>query len=491
MKYVAFSLLALAIFSCTPLQSQTIEDAVRYSLLEPGGTARSAGIGGGIGALGADFTVSSTNPAGLATVRRSEFTFTPAFTTVNSESQLEGQNSAFDRTKVNFNFSNIGLIFPSQPLNLNWTNTAFAVGLNRLASFPQKFYYEGSSAGSITDRWRDLAQGNTPDQLGFEEGLAYDAEAIYTDPDDDTYYYNDFDPNETVFRKQNINRKGAYNELVISYAGNYKERLMIGATLGIPFVRYEETKTYVEADEAGTNPVFNELTYVERLKTSGAGINLKLGMILRLNQMFRIGAAIHTPTGLGLKDSYSSTLDYSYTLDGVTYSTPQNSPDGSFEYRLRTPWRLIGSAGLVFGKSGFLTAEVEYLDYKNAQFNFNKSSDGGDEAYEAELNQQIDDKLSSALNIRLGGEYALDKFRFRGGYSIIQSAYSEGFDPIGTISVGAGAWWSEDFFMDVAYRHQLSVGTTYSPYVYQSTPTQVVTQNITRNQFMLTLGFKF
>lgn len=489
MKYLIFSFFTLAL-SPFFLQAQTIEDAVRYSLLEPGGTARSAGIGGGIGALGADFSVSSTNPAGLATVRRSEFTFTPAFSTVNGESQLEGLNRAYDRSKVNFNFSNIGLIFPSQPMNLNWTNTAFAVGLNRLASFPQKFYYEGNSFGSITERWRDLAQGYTPDQLGFEDGLAYDAEAIYTDPDDNTLYYNDFDPSESIFRKQNINRKGAYNELVLSYAGNYKERLMIGATLGIPFVRYEETKTYVESDLADANPVFNELTYVERLKTSGAGINLKLGMILRLSQMFRIGAAIHTPTGLGLKDSYSSTLDYSYTLDGVINSKSATSPDGSFEYRMRTPWRLIGSAGLVFGKSGFLTAEVEYLDYKNAQFNFNNSSDGGDDAYEAELNQQIDDKLNSALNIRLGGEYALDKFRFRGGYSILQSPYADGFDPIGTLSVGLGAWWSEDFFMDVAYRHQVSEGT-YSPYLYQNAPTQVVSQNITRNQFLMTLGFKF
>jgi hypothetical protein len=346
--------------------------------------------------------------------------------------------------------------------------------------------------GSITERWRDLAQGYTPDQLGFEDGLAYDAEAIYNyEPDNDnTLYYNDIAANESVFRKQNVNRKGAYNELVLSYAGNYKERLMIGATLGIPFVRYEETKTYMEMVTDPTNVVFNELTYVERLKTSGAGINLKLGMILRLSQMFRIGAAIHTPTGLGLKDSYSSTLDYSYTLDDVINSKSATSPDGSFEYRMRTPWRLIGSAGLVFGKSGFLTAEVEYLDYKNAKFNFNNSSDGGDDAYEAELNQQIDDKLNSALNIRLGGEYALDKFRFRGGYSILQSPYADGFDPIGTLSLGLGAWWSEDFFMDVAYRRQVSEGT-YSPYLYQGAPAQVVSQNITRNQFLMTLGFKF
>lgn len=489
MRYKLLPVFALGILPFF-LPAQTIDDAVRYSLLEPMGTARAIGIGGGIGALGADFSVLSTNPAGLATVRRSEFTFTPSFSSIGTESKLDGLNAVSDETKVNFNFSNIGLIFPSQPLNLNWTNTAFGIGLNRQASFPQKIYYEGTSVGSITERWVDLADGLTPDELGFEEGLAFDAEAIYNDVNDNTLYYNDILPGESVFRQQNIKRAGGYNELVISYAGNYKEKLMIGATLGIPFVNFEENKTYVESDEDDKNPVFNELTYTERLKTTGAGLNLKLGMILRVSQMVRIGAAIHTPTGLGLKDKFSSKLDYSYSLDGVINSASQESPEGSFEYRLRTPWRLIGSAGLVFGKSGFLSAEVEYLDYTNARFNFNNSTGSGDDAYEAELNQQIGNNLSSAINIRLGGEYALDRFRFRGGYSILKSPYSEGFDPTGTLSLGAGAWWSEGFFLDLAYRHQLSTGQ-YSPYLYRGGAGQIVSQDVTRNQFFLTFGFKF
>ncbi len=297
-------------------------------------------------------------------------------------------------------------------------------------------------------------------------------------------------PGEATWRSQNIRRKGAYNEIVLSYAGNYKERLMIGATVGVPLIGFEETKTYVESDEAGTNPVFNELTYTERLTTSGAGINLKVGMIVRVNQMLRVGAAVHTPTAIGLKDNFSSNLNYSYSLDGTIYAGAAESPEGSFEYRMRTPWRVIGSAALVFAKSGFLTAEVEYVDYPNAKFNFNNAASEGDEAYEAELNQQIDDQLKSALNIRLGGEYAMDKFRFRGGYAVMQSPYSEGFDPIGTLSVGAGAWWSESFFMDVAFRRRMSEGQ-YSPYIINGGPGQVVSQTITRNQFLLTFGFKF
>ena len=77
MNKLAISLPFLIVFSIN-ISSQVVTDAVRYSLLDVGGTARSVGIGGAIGALGADFSVLSTNPAGAAAYRRSEFTFTPA-----------------------------------------------------------------------------------------------------------------------------------------------------------------------------------------------------------------------------------------------------------------------------------------------------------------------------------------------------------------------------------------------------------------------------
>ncbi len=481
MRYLFFPLLAFIVSMPLLTHGQTLEDAVRYSQLEAGGTARSMGIGGGIGALGADFSVLSTNPAGLATFRRSEFSFTPVFNTNSNESQLDGTGFSSSRNKPNFSFNSLGLVFSSKPLSLNWTNTAFGVGFNRLANFHQRAYYDGTTPGSITDRWAELAQGVFPNDLGAEAGLAFDADAIYNpDENDLTSYTSDFLPGEQVGKSQNIRRKGGYNELVLSYAGNFKEKLMIGATVGIPLVNFEETKTYVETVADPTNTVFNELTYVQRQNTSGVGINLKLGMVYRISQMVRLGAAIHTPTGIGLKDSASSSLDYSFNIDGIPSPGSAALPESTFEYRLRTPWRLIGSAGFVFGKRGFLVAEVEYLDYVNAQFNFNNSADGGDPGQEADLNEAIGGQLTSAVNIRLGGEYALDRFRFRGGYAIMQSPYAEGFDATGMLSLGAGAWLGESVFLDAAYRRRSADGQ-YSPYSLGGLPAQTVSQTDTRS----------
>ena len=47
------------------LNAQNEVDALRYSRLSVVGTARYSGLGGAFGALGADFSTLSVNPAGI------------------------------------------------------------------------------------------------------------------------------------------------------------------------------------------------------------------------------------------------------------------------------------------------------------------------------------------------------------------------------------------------------------------------------------------
>ncbi len=484
--------LAAFFFSTANSFGQTLADAARYSVLEVGGTARTVGVGGAMGAIGADFSTLSVNPAGLGTYRRSEFVFSPTIEIINSDFRLDGSSEAAQNDKrTNFNFNALGLVFVAQPLDSKWRNTQFALGINRLATFHQNANFEGMTEGSITDRWLELAQGKTSDQLGgFEEGLAFNAEAIYRpDPDDERTYASDFIPSDLVKKTQRIERKGSFYELVFSLAGNYADKLMIGGTLGVPLVNFEEKKTYQETDESDLIPVFDRLTYRENLSTDGAGINLKLGLIYRLNQMFRLGLAVHSPTSLSLDDTFDTGLDYVYTLDGSTPPGEQVSPDGEFQYRFRTPWRLIGSAGVILGKSGFLSADVEYLDYTAAKFNFKNATDSGDTEYEQELNDGIDQQFaSSALNIRLGGEFALEQFRFRGGYSLMASPYDSG-ETNGALSLGFGIR-EENVFLDFAWRRALISGS-YIPYATDVAAEPLVVSEEKRGKFMMTVGFKF
>lgn len=487
------NVLAVFLFAAgciVPANTQSIYDAIRYSTLDPQGTARAAGVGGALGAFGTEFTTLSTNPAGMAWYRRSELVISPTWSSVKVRSRLEedAANVELKSEKTHFGLNAVGAVFVSRPLASDWKVTAFGIGLNRLANFNRRAFFEGTSPGSITDRWLELAQGLTPSELDdFEAGLAYEAEAIYN-PTSETEYVSDFEPNEPVTKSQLIRQKGGINELVFSFAGNYDEKLMLGLTLGVPILEYEEVKTYKEEDPADNNPIFNSLAFTERLRTTGAGINLKLGMIYRINQMVRVGLAMHTPTGWNLDDSYSTQIDYSYTLNGIN-SQSKRSPEGSFEYRLRSPWRVIGSMGLLFDKMGFVSADIEWVDYTGAEFNFNKTNNVEDLEYEQELNDQIERQLGSAVNLRLGGEFAWEILRLRAGYALMASPFADDGDYSSTYSLGAGVR-DKKFFFDIAFRFSNS-DSVYEPYFTSNAPRQLVRQREFASQLMLTFGLKF
>lgn len=492
-------IIAFLSFFSTNLFSQLLGDAVRFSQQTVGGTARSVGIGGAIGALGADFSVLSTNPAGAAAFRRSEFTFTPSFDLVSSDAQLiVGDNETVKDNKLNFNFNNIGVVFSGSPLSRKWRTAAFGIGINRLANYHENIAYEGTSNGSITDRWLELAGNLDPSQFDqFEAGLAWETFAL--DFDNNGVLISDFNNAETgyqagtflVDKSQQIKRKGSINELVFTYAGNFDEKFMIGATLGVPILNYEETKVYMETDESDRVPLFEELEFTETLTTKGSGINLKLGMIYKISQAVRVGAAVHSPTSYGLEDVYSTGLSYRFAPGGVSERREEESLESTFEYRMRSPWRFIGSGGFIIKKQGFISAEVEYVDYTNAKFNFNSTSDQNDIAREDAVNTEINTQLASALNIRLGGEYALDMFRLRAGYTLNTSPYLDIAEKNGSVSLGAG-YRGEDFFIDLAYK-RLTSKSEYRPYLLSLQNIdleQPVGIDGNRNRVLITLGFK-
>lgn len=498
-------LIVLTLAGVANLTGQTAADALRYSLTDVVGTARTVGIGGGIGALGADFSVLSTNPAGLASYRISEFVFTPSFYIANTTSTLEGEGiSAFEENKNRFGLNNIGVVMTSTPRSSRWKTFNVGIGLNQIANFNQRFFYEGKTKGSYADRFLDLAydsfgNGLAPEELdGFESGLAYATGALYDGDFDNTngiyLWTNDFqlDRNTEVLKEQSVKTSGSINELVFSFAGNLENKLMFGATIGVPFLSFKEEKIYSESDPNDEVPAFNSLEFKEELTTSGIGINVKFGLIYRLNQMIRLGAAVHTPTALSLTDNFTTEMTYGFNdVDGVSRSFSEDSPEGTFDYKLKTPWRYIGSAGVIIRKYGFLSAEVEWVDHTASNFNLTvNSNNSADRAYEEEVNTDIENSFASALNIRLGGEYAYKKFRFRAGYGISGTPYAEDDITNNSYSLGLGIR-ERSFFIDLAYRRNSS-DEGYLPFQTEDPTKQpLVNNSIDKDRILLTLGFKF
>lgn len=467
----------------TALDGQNFSDALRYSQFSPEGTARFIGAGSALGPLGADFSVISTNPAGLAWMRRSELVISPGLYTNTVQSGLvNGSNNAdFIDISANFALPNVGMVIASRSRG-DWKSFNFALGLNRLADFNQQFYYEGQSRGSIVNRFEELANGQ--DILDdFESGLAFDADALLFD---NGFYFSDFTdfPEAVIERNQTVTRSGSLNEFSFGFGANYDDKVMWGLAVGVPFVNFEEEKFYEESDPNEEVPFFNSLNYAENLRVEGGGINVKLGLILRLNQAVRIAGAIHTPTFYELTEFYTTDLTYRYTFEEQDFTGTALSPEGSFTYSLRSPWRFSGGAGFIFAKNGFLSGEVEYVNYGKSRFGY----DGFTES-EREVNQGIEDNLGDALQVRLGAEYAAGIFRFRGGLGLQQAPLIDDDTFYNTFSLGAGLR-QRSFFIDLAYRRQ-NLLTTYSPYLTFDAPQQFVDNDSTNERFVLSLGFKF
>ena len=116
--------------------SQNPTDALRYSMTEVLGTARSISLGGAMGAIGADFSTIAVNPAGIAAFRSSEFLITGAVLSQSTESiLLDGGIPATTTSHTRFALSNLGLVFASRPKNQKWMASNFALGYNKIADY--------------------------------------------------------------------------------------------------------------------------------------------------------------------------------------------------------------------------------------------------------------------------------------------------------------------------------------------------------------------
>ncbi len=463
-KYIMLTLILLSIGTIS--YGQTISDALRYAVLTPQGTARVAGVGGSFGAMGGDIGVMSINPAGLAGFYKSEFTFTPTITSTNTNAFLvEDSGNATTQSKTNFGMSNMAAVFVTRPSSGKWQTSNFTIGFQKVADLNKAFIFRGTSVGS------------------YSESLSEVPERIFGIP-----YQN-----ASLAKEQIISQKGYVSELNLGWAGSYDNKLDIGISLGVPFVSFEEEKTYTEEDATNDLDVFNRYDRQDYLNASGAGINFKVGFIYKGIKPLRIGASVHSPSYLSITEDFGESDEYTFD-DGDTDALES---DGTFKYKYKTPWKVNGSIGVLYnlGKiKGFANADVEFLDYSSSNFDLGAfSTEPDDINYGTELNTEIATQLGSVVNLRLGTELAYDKFRIRLGTGLLQSPYSTDSDEgqySSTYSFGIGLR-EENFYLDLSYaRNSNDEGyIAYNPENVDHTP--LANTETTKGVIQFTAGFKF
>lgn len=478
--------LALSLSFSAALLAQNAEDALRYSGYSLTGSSRFISLSGAIGSIGGDLSSINYNPAGMGIYKTSEYMFAPRYLHNKNEASYSG-NYNYD-TRDNLNFGMVGLVSSLKLFNRvnpdapGWKYAQFGFSINRVDNYRGDVYIEGNSyGGSKVYQWRDEASGNYPNDLNsFGSELAWETYLLDTVNGYPNEYITSV-PNGGVYQTYSSRSEGYKNEMSFAFSGNYNDRLFLGASMAFSFVNYYRniyhTETALENPQSGE---FDDFSYVDELSTRGNGFNAKIGAIYMITPTIRINAAFHTPTWFyRMTDTYFTRVD-SKMADGSTYY--QSSPNGRFDYDLKTPLRAMGGMSFFISNMGFISVDYEYMDYSQASL---KAPSYGF----SEENKDIKNDFIATHSLRIGTEVRLQAFLLRGGYAISTSPIHTDINDVfnNQYSLGLG-YRSGPFYIDFAFMQNLS---SQNYYMYDAAYVNPAYLETKKSYYSMTMGFKF
>ena len=483
-------------FACQNIQAQSDVDALRFSQNLGFSNARSAGTGGAFGALGADLSSASINPAGLAMYRSNYFVLGGGMS--NTKANIKYRDELRKDFDYGFGIPSVGLVFHNRkytnrkPATKGWVSTNFVMSMNRTNNFNGVRNYRGTNnQSSMLDYFAESANGLSVGQLaatndelvqGYYSLATMFWDAYLIDSVGPRTYGAAIDPLQRELQQRNIiTSSGGTNELAVHLASNYENKVFIGGGLKLTTVRYRETNTFSETDLSvnDNNWAFWELD--RDLSTRGYGLSGNLGVIVRPNDNVRVGASLQTPTVFTLTDEYGDELFVQYD-DGTngTYETLT----GNYEYKTVSPLRTTLSGSYLFGSKGFISADVDFVDFSTMRL---KPSDVFEGA-----NDLISSKYNSTVNVRVGGEYVMNVVRLRAGFARYGSPLNNAIDnnlANTFLTTGVGIK-DNNWALDLALVQRMGT-ELIQPYTLDQGIVPVANNKLRRNALTLTLTTKF
>lgn len=484
-----FKLLSIFLFWSIVLFSQNETDLYRFSRTSYNGSARFESMGGSFGALGADLSSSQINPAGYGRFSSSQIGIS-LYGGKNSSNSTFNQTTTKDNSTIG-GISNFAVVLTEDVSeeSRGILYKQFGFGMNRIENFSNTIHYTGQQYSSLLDDFSGQAYGVEPQYLNsyfpFSSFLAYETYALNYDAGSQSYYslLNTGD----VIHDRVIETNGGQTELFLSYSVNYLNKLYVGANVGFKYHKYSENITHREELTDTTGTPLRAFEYSYDLTTKGWGTNLKIGAIYLFSEAFRVGLAIHTPTFSEFTDNWTADMSTEFK-DSVSKLDQTLIPTGDYKYRIRNPFKFIGSMAYVFGTRGCLNLDAEFIDYRTAHFRTTN-----DDAY-SPYNYKIENDYAKSVfvpsfNLRLGGEYILmSTIYLRGGIGYYGRAFKENneVENSGDIFLSSGIGIkSKKYQLDLAYKHRAG---SKNYYAFTNSITKVDQRT---NQFILSFAYFF
>ncbi len=465
-----YSLLLASIYALGAT-AQTQYDAYRFSEHELNGTARFVGMGGAMGALGADISVIGTNPAGIGLFRGHDVSTSFSFNSTHVKSDFLGVE--MKEKKNMMSYDQLGFVYSTKignKTNLRYIN--FGFNYHKSNNLNKIFSSGGILDGlSQTNQMANMMNGVKISDIddiynyGTEEGK--DLQNPYH-PVNSNYPYLGVmgvrtglvalnDKGKTIGwngekNYYNSREEGGIQQYDFNVSFNVQDKMYFGLTLGVYDVDYRRTSLYSENIYDGKHVGYYEMTNM--FNTSGTGFDLKLGAIFRPveDSPFRFGLAIHTPTWYSLTDIYDTNI-----YAEINYNKPDKETecfkanekvsdyvDGEtmHDYKLTTPWKFNVNAGTVLGGVMAIGAEYEFSTYNYCKLHYN-------DGYEmVEQNEIIKNDLKGVHTLRVGVETRISPaFSLRAGYNFSTQAFKKS---------SYKALNSNDMRTDVEYNNKMS-----------------------------------
>jgi hypothetical protein len=499
-----YALTGVAIVAASQVSfAQYSGDAFLFSQGQNGATSRIKAIGGASTAVGGDLSAVSGNPAGIGFFTKSELSITPEFNNSQVNSNYFGQSNYSGKNQANLN--NASVVFYNQlstargrNKTTGWLSFNLGASYNRTNDFYRNEYYAGTNpTTSISDYYAELANREVAQygNLDFAshnslQGFAYNQLLI-----DDYSKTSKPDYGSNVISATNQANStittGGQSELSLAGGANYSNKLYLGFGIGITSLRYNKSRTFGESGTAAilannsttpTNSAYSSQYYQDQA-TTGTGFNAKVGFIYKPVEAVRIGASFTSPTWMTVTDNYAEALQTSYT---ITNGSASSTDPYNFTYNLRTPLKASGGVAIFVGKYGFISGDIEYVDYKGMKLSgdYNNTQDNFD----------LSRLYKSTVNARIGAEAKLDDFFLRGGFNYQGNPEVGIGSPVKTSSAGLGYRFSK-YYIDATYQYVTHTTNVY-PYEFDpafsgNLPNPQATLKNTYNNAFLTLGLRF
>ncbi len=452
-----------ALFFAHAQDFSTIKNSADVYTASMPGTSKYNAMAGSMGALGGDISTINSNPAGIGVAIASDISATLQIQNNKNTSSLFGTSNSYS-TKAT-DLGQIGAI------------VSFVVRGNS----PWKFVNIGinSSSKSIEDYSESAGANNIK--------LAIDGDAL-------------------KFIRHAYDRTGTVSKIGIAVGGNYDNRIFVGAGMSIHGTMMDQSDAAEMAfARVGTSESFFK-QYTPYHEES-AGFSANIGVIGKVNNQFRLGASLESPTFWNIDRTYRY------------YDKFDSNDDGDFsETRtLRTPMKATLSAAFVPNKN--LAVNLDYsIGLTKPRYT------GGDSGLQKEFDAFYSSNSKNVSEVKLGAEYRIQKFRIRGGYGFATNPFaattfatlgsngtvaSQSYNDMyagkkSTVGVGLG-YDFKSFYIDAAYQN---ISSTYSsPFLRgnASASSQYYSANAffandnplvasvknTKNNFSITAGWKF